>query len=356
MDRRKFLGGSMSTGIGLGGTAALGPLDAAQGGPKRSPDLPPRFTPSAYANAGSLHNPFATPDYYTYTDDVVIERQRPGKPHAGKVLAAVQAHSDDIPLYAGGLVAKLIDEGYTGYLIRISNDEAAGRTLGQGVVQNEIDNQEVAKALACKSAVSFYYRNHRMDDCAEIEIRARLIFLYRVLQVNTIIMMDPYDHYEENPDHLVAARAAEAAGWMAGGGKDYPEHYKAGLKPARIREKYYHARSPEGHNLVNRIVDIGPYIDQKVRGNIANKGKGPAGTAGARLRQELLKQGKKLPLLGDTDDTANFHYVKHFLMDGWKSLGAQFGLQYAEAFRYIGPPQNYRQNIQAYVKQNTVPL
>ena len=214
----------------------------------------------------------------------------------------------------------------------------------------------MAQALGCKKAYSFYYRNHRMDDCAEIEIRARLIFLYRMLQVNTIVAMDPYNHYEENPDHLVASRAAEAANWMAGGGKDYPEHYRAGLKPARIREKYYHARSPNGHNLVNRIVDISSYIDHKVRGNVANRGKGPAGASGSRLRQELARQGKKLPLLGNDDATADFHYVKHFLMDGWKRLGGQFGLEYAEAFRYIGPDPNYTANIRQYADQHAVPL
>ena len=346
----------MATGMALGGAAELPPPLSAQAAPARPSDLPPRFTPTAYSNATAGYGPFATPDYYTYADDLVIERNQPGKPHKGKVLAAIQPHSDDIPLYAGGTVAKLIDEGYTAYLIRISNDEAAGRTLGYGVVQNEIDNHEVAKALGCKKAYSFYYRNHRMDDCAEIEIRARLIFLFRLLQVNTIIVMDPYDHYDENPDHLVTGRVAEAACWLSGSGKDYPEHFKAGLKPARVREKYYHARSPEGHNLVNRVVDISSYIDHKVRGNVANKGKGPAGTAGSRLRQQLAKQGKKLPLLGNDDDTANAQYIKSFLMDDWRMLGERFGLQYAEAFRYIGPPPNYRQVLQKYVDTNAVPL
>jgi LmbE family N-acetylglucosaminyl deacetylase len=324
-------------------------LAAAQGppGPARA---------AAYANRSSGYSPFTTPDYYTYADDLVIERNQPGKPHQGKVLAAVQAHSDDIPLFAGGLVAKLIDEGYTGYLIRISNDEAAGRTLGYGVVQNETDNQEVAKALGCKKAFSFYYRNHRMDDASELEIRARLIFLFRVLQVDTLIAMDPYNHYDENPDHLVAGRAAEAACWMSGGGKDYPEHYRAGLKPARVREKYYHARSPQGHNLVNRVVDISSYIDVKARGNVANQGKGPAGSAGARLRQELAREGKRLPLLGNDEDTANFQYVKHFLMEDWRLLGERFGLKYAEAFRYIGPQPNYRENVRKYVEQHAVRL
>ena len=356
MQRRNFISKSITASLVTGAAASPAAAQQSGTGQPRAHALPAGITPTAFANPSSGFNPFATPDYYTYTDDLVIERDRPGKPNKGKVLAAVQAHSDDIPLFAGGLVAKLVDEGYTAYLIRVSNDEAAGRTLGYGVVQNEIDNQEVAKGLGCKKAYSFYYRNHRMDDCAVIEIRARLIFLFRLLQVDTVIAMDPYNHYDENPDHLVVGRAAESACWMSGAGKDYPEHYKAGLKPARIREKYYHSRSPQGHNLVNRIVDISSYIDHKVRGNVANKGKGPAGAAGSRLRAQLTREGRKLAMLGDDDPTADFQYVKHLLMDDWKLLGARFGLGYAEAFRYIGPAQDYNRNIRNFVDKNAVRL
>src|SRR5437879_6361546 len=204
MERRKFLRRSMAGGMALGIAGGVKPAPGAQAASGRHSDLPSKFTPAAYSLPSSKYSPFTTPDYYTYADDLVIERNRPGKPHAGKVLAAVQAHSDDIPLFAAGTVAKLIDEGYTAYLIRFSNDEAAGRTLGYGVVQNERDNQNAAKALGCKKAFSFYYRNHRMDDCAMVEIRSRLIFLFRLLQVNTVVSMDPYNHYDENPDHIIA--------------------------------------------------------------------------------------------------------------------------------------------------------
>lgn len=356
MKRRRFLGRSVAAGMALTGAQTLKPAIAAPATQAQPSSPPSKFIPAAYASRKSEYSPFSTSDYYTFADDLVVERNRPGKPHRGKVLAAIQPHSDDVPLYCGGTVAKLIDEGYTGYLIRVSNDEAAGRTLGYGVVQNEIDNHEVAKALGCKKAYSFYYRNHRMDDDSEIEIRARLIFLFRLLQVNTILTMDPYDHYDENPDHLVVGRAVEAACWMAGGGKDYPEHFKAGLKATSVREKYYHARSPQGHNLTNRVVDIGSYLDVKVRANVANKGKGPAGTAGSALRRELAKQGKKLPLLGENDETANLAYVKQFIMEDFRLLGEQFGLPYAEAFRYIGPEPAYSRNIQEYVNRHAVPL
>lgn len=346
MDRRRFLGASAAGGMALGGAAA------------QKSNLPDKFAPSAHTAPRSPYGAALTPDYYTFADNLIIERNQPGRPHKGKVLAAIQAHSDDITLFAAGTVAKLIDEGYTGYLIRVSNDEKAGKTVGYGVVQNEIDNREAAKALGCKKAFSFYYRNHRMDDCALIELRQRLIFLFRLLQVNTVVAMDPYDHYDENPDHLVVGKAVETSCWMAGtgGGREYPEQLKAGLKPAEIREKYYHCRAPQGHNLVNRVVDISSYIDQKVRANVANKGKGPAGDNGARLRQALAAQGLKLPLLGDDDETANFQYVKHFVMDDFRALGRQFGVEYAETFRYIGPEPDLRSSVRRYVDEHAVSL
>ena len=63
--------------------------------------------------------------------DVPLERMAAGSPHKGKVLLAVQAHSDDIPLMAAGTVAKLVQEGYTGYLVRATNDDMGdARGLG----------------------------------------------------------------------------------------------------------------------------------------------------------------------------------------------------------------------------------
>src|SRR5262245_37464315 len=85
----------------------------------------------------------------SYQSPVTIERKTSGKPHAGKVLVAIQPHCDDIPIFAGGTVLKLIDEGYTGYLITLSNDSMAGTgpSIGDIVFKNEKDTMEVAKRL-----------------------------------------------------------------------------------------------------------------------------------------------------------------------------------------------------------------
>src|SRR5262249_20870326 len=86
--------------------------------------------------------------------DVFLERAADGTPHKGKVLLAVQAHSDDIPLMAGGVVAKLVKEGYTGHLVRATNDDmgdapglGTAGSIGDHVLGNERDNADVSRVL-----------------------------------------------------------------------------------------------------------------------------------------------------------------------------------------------------------------
>ena len=278
-------------------------------------------------------------------EDVFIERPQAGQPHKGKVLAAIQPHCDDLALFAGGTIAKLIKEGYEGYLIRTTNDDHAGKgeTVGDVVKNNGLDNQAVAKALGLKKVFDLGYRNHMMDNYSMQDIRGRLIFLFRLLKVDTIITYDPWGHYEENPDHYVTAQAVEAARWMAGGGRDYPEHLEAGLKPHAVTERYYFARGPQ---LVNRIVDITGTLESKIDANVVGVSQGPSGENGSLIRKQLEKEGKYLPLLGNTDAEANRNYIKYFVLDmdsqnlrgvpSDKEAGKAYQLEWAERFHYIG--------------------
>jgi LmbE family N-acetylglucosaminyl deacetylase len=53
------------------------------------------------------------------------------------VLAAIQPHSYDLSIFAAGTIAKLLNEGCTGYLIRVSNDDMAGPgSAGNTVLEN----------------------------------------------------------------------------------------------------------------------------------------------------------------------------------------------------------------------------
>jgi LmbE family N-acetylglucosaminyl deacetylase len=317
MHRRQLLGGALGAGIAF--KSAIGSGFQGQGG-------------------GS--------------QDVFIERDQPGTPHKGKVLAAIQPHADDIPLFAAGTVAKLLREGYTGYLIRTTNDECAGPgSLGETVLANERDNNEVARVMGFKQVFDLNCRNHRMDGDSALELRSRMIFLFRLLKVDTVVCYDPWGHYEENPDHYMTAACVEAACWMAAGNKDYPEHFAAGLEPHAVREKYYFARGPQ---LVTRVVDIGSSIEDKIDAMLANQAQGPAGNSGARLRASLAARKLKLPVLGDDDKTANRQYIRHFLLKRDEETGRKYGLKYAEQFHYIG--MENPDAIQVFIQQNAVPL
>jgi LmbE family N-acetylglucosaminyl deacetylase len=293
---------------------------------------------------------------------VVLERSAEGQPHKGKVLLAVQAHSDDIPLSSSGTVAKLIEEGYTGYLVRATNDDMGDApglgtpsTIGESAMGNERDNTEIARILGCKGHFDLNYNNHRMADVSLNELIGRLIFIIRLVKADTVVCWDPWAHDEENPDHYMVARGLEAACWMAGRAHDYPEHFAAGLSPKAVQDKYYFARRPE----ITRVVDITRQIDKKVEINRANTYKGPGGHLGSRLRAELAKHNQRLPLLGDDDVTAERNYIKEFVMARSRALGKQYGVEYAEAFHYVAPGAagaDRDPKVDAYIKEHAVPL
>ena len=281
---------------------------------------------------------------------LVIERPRSGKPRAGQVVAAIQPHADDIPLFAAGTVFKLMDEGAKAYLIRVTNDDMTGPgSYAEGVMANARDMKAVSTLLGVERAFDLNYNNHMMDNIARSELRARFIFLFRLLKADIIVTYDPWGQYEENPDHYVTSACVEAAAWMAGGSRDYPEHFAAGLTPHAVTEKYYFARFQQ---RVNRVVDIAPWAERKIDVNVENKAQGPAGQHGQGLRARLEAQGQRLPVLGADDASANRNYVREFVLQRDREIGERHGLTYAEQFHYIGPEQN---RLDDYIRKNAIP-
>jgi LmbE family N-acetylglucosaminyl deacetylase len=287
--------------------------------------------------------------------------ERAGAPHAGKVLVAIQPHSDDVALLCAGTVAKLIKEGYTGYMIRATNDDMGDDvgepgTVGENVLRNEREVSEQTRVLGLQRDFALNYNNHRMSDISRNELICRLIFLFRFLKVDTVFCYDPWAHDEENPDHYVLGHCVEAASWMAGRVHDYPEQIAAGFPARAVTDKYYYARHPD----ITRVVDITETVGTKIDANICNVAKGPGGHHGSKLRAELAKQGKKLPLLGDDDRTADRNYIREFVLASDRALGKKYGMEYAEAFHYVGPAAanigGTESSVESYTRQNAVPM
>lgn len=275
--------------------------------------------------------------------EAIIERPASDSPRKGKVLALITPHLDDGPIFAGGTIAKLLREGATGYFIRTSNDEkdSFDLSLGETVLANERDTAEVVRALGLAKSFDLSYRNHRMDDIAPTELRARLIFLFRLLKVDIVFSYDPWGHYEENPDHYVTARAVEAACWMSGGKLDLPEHFAAGLHPHSVGEKYYFARGPQ---LVNRVVDIAATLDTKRTAIRACRTM--IDHMVRDLATSLAERKLKIATL------SNDEFIKEAFEQRDANIGKRHGLTYAEEFHYIGPDTS----LDSYISRNAVPL
>lgn len=281
---------------------------------------------------------------------LTIERAATGQPGKGKVLAVISPHLDDGPIFGGGTIAKLIDEGYTGYLIRVTNDEKDSYhlTLGETVLANERDTAGFVKTSGLKKWYDLSYRNHGLDGVSPMEMRVRMIFLFRLLKVDTVMTYDPWGHYEENPDHYVTAQAVQAACWMSGGLLDFPEQFEVGLKPHSVTEKYYYARGPQ---LVNRVVDIGPTLDQKVA--MIRSCKTMISHMVLDVNDSMAAKGMKLPALlpGDSESAADAFIQAAFVARD-HAVGAKYGLQYAEEFHYIGPDRT----LDEYIARHATPV
>jgi LmbE family N-acetylglucosaminyl deacetylase len=294
---------------------------------------------AALAGGGRVE---ALPGAIGPAEQVFIERPNAEQPHRGKVLALIAPHLDDGPIFAGGTLAKLLSEGYTGYFIRTSNDEKDSYhlSLGETVLANERDTATLVKTLGLKKSYDLAYRNHRLDDVSRTELRGRLIFLFRLLKVDTVFSYDPWGHYEENPDHYVTAQAVEAACWMSSGLLDFPEQFDAGLQPHAVSEKYYFARGPQ---QVNRVVDIEKFMPQKIAAiescetMIVHMVKD--------LNDSLAAKGLRVPALVGNPAASNKEFIQAAFVSRDRTIGARHGLQYAEEFHYIGPDNSLDEYI-----------
>jgi LmbE family N-acetylglucosaminyl deacetylase len=286
-------------------------------------------------------------------ENIVLEKDRPGLPHKGKVFAAIHAHLDDVPYYAGGLCAKLIAEGYTGYLIRTSNDEkSGGASIARNILANEQEHFKMAAALGFKDVFDLYYRSHRMNEIAPVEIRGRVILMLRALKADTVLSFHPAGAGEEDRDHEATGRAVDDACAMCASETDFLEHREAGFEPRAIQEQYcFHTRAEQPFN---RVVDIGAHIEKKIDAIVECKSQG--GGQGAELRARLAKQGKRLPLLGSDDRAANRAYVRQFLLDDYREQAKPYGLEWIERFYYIDRRPAAKSKVDEYIEKNAVSM
>jgi len=104
------------------------------------------------------------------------------------------------------------------------------------------------------------------------------------------------------------------------------------------------------------VVDISSHIDKKIASLVECRSQG-GGNSGSLLRARLAKQGKRLPVFGNDDVTADREYVRLFMLDEDRELGKKYGVEYAEGFYYIDQrnPEG-KSKVDMYIEKNAVTL
>ena len=241
-----------------------------------------------------------------------------------------------------------MDEGAKGYLIRVTNDDMAGPgSYAETVSANARDMMAISKVLGVERTFDLNYNNHMMDNIARSELRARFIFLFRLLKADIVVTYDPWGESGENPDHYVTSACVEAAAWMAGGDKDYPEHFAAGVTvlgqgKVLLRAVPAACEPRRGHCSLGRAQDRSEPGEQSTG---PGRGERPAFTRTSGCT------GPALAAPGSDDASANRNYIREFVLQQDRITGQRHGLTYAERFHYIGPSQNH---VEEYIRKNAI--
>ena len=261
-------------------------------------------------------------------------------------VVVITSDASNYLLHAGGTVAKLIEGGMDGYLIRIGNDEKDSWDLSpeETALRTKQESEAAAKILGIGTVVSLGYRSSELHDVPFTSMRDRLIHYIRLYKPRILFIPNPHAHHDRNHDRFYGGRAAEDA-WRAAAFENYlPEAREADLGPHLTPEVYYYgppvdpaleeAESTPTFAPQPKTVDISAVLAKKIEAAQALRTINHS--LAMRIRQRLDTTGRKLPLL-DVVDEASIDKLVEERVRGLAQLASE-GREpnAAEQFLYAG--------------------
>jgi LmbE family N-acetylglucosaminyl deacetylase len=216
-------------------------------------------------------------------------------------------------------------------MVRVTNDEtdSLGLSRQDTIRINTEQMHTAAKIMGVHQIVELGYVTDCLGDVSRVELRERLIRLFRQYRPFAVLSFDPYAQYEPNLDHVVVSQAVEEAYWTATFDKHHPEHLTAGLQPHSVCERWYFARQLPA---VNCAIDISDVIETRI----------DALAAHVEMMRNTLNQyrlqaqtwGRYVPLLDEAITTGNLRpMLSLWVKTRTRQSGQQFGMEYAEVYR-----------------------
>ncbi|MCX8062449.1 MAG: PIG-L family deacetylase [Anaerolineales bacterium] len=249
-----------------------------------------------------------------------------------KTVLALVPHPDDAEFFAGGLLAKLIDEGAKVY-IAVASDGRRGSFELEADTLATTRREEALRAAQTLGAEPPIFLNHpdlEVDTLPPGMLREQFIRLIRQYQPEIVIAEDAFAPYEVHPDHRAVAWAASDALHFANLPLMHPEHLSEGLKPHFVVEKYFY-----GENLpnANKIIDISQTIERKIAAI------GEHHSQVKFLVEDVVRQANLAGLdlravLGDMLEDP-LQALAWAMRAQAAEIGQRIGVAYGEAYRYV---------------------
>ncbi|HUT53878.1 MAG TPA: PIG-L deacetylase family protein [bacterium] len=245
----------------------------------------------------------------------------------------ISPHADDAAAFCGGTLAKFAGEGWKVVLVRVTDDcrDSVGLTLEETKQRNADQLQDAARSLGVSEIVELGYETDCLADASEVELRGKIVYLFRKHRPYAVFSFDPFGLYEDNMDHVRVAQAVYEAFWVSAFDLHHPEHFREGLAPFSVCERWFFARELVKADHAEDVTDfIGPKIDamnahrEMVR-NMLN-----------RFILQLRTWGRRSPLLESVKDGDPRGLLEAFLTEQAKAVAAEFKLaegRLAEKFR-----------------------
>jgi LmbE family N-acetylglucosaminyl deacetylase len=277
----------------------------------------------------------------------------------GKTFLVIQPHHDDhtTDYGMGGLIARLIDEGYRGIYIRASNDEKDGN---HGYPLNDQINLkecvEATQILGIETVHSLNWRNDYMDPIPLQELRAQLILLIRKYRPDVVLGHDPWGHYDRNPDHRKVSRAMAEAVWMAGYASVHPEHGALGLEPYRVPYLFLKARVDYGRgHEPNVVVELNEkQVARKQKAYSTHRNVYAKPEMARSIRKQLAAEGLEVLAIAGLNDQQAAVLFEEWYMD-WisRKRGEENGIRFGEVY-WFRDEFDHLPGLAGYIRQNAV--
>lgn len=248
-----------------------------------------------------------------------------------KTILALVPHPDDAEFYAGGTIARIVQEGARAILV-VATDGRCGSFGQGGEALASIRAEEARRAAAVLGAqppLLLGYHDFGLEALPAGTLRERFMRVIREYRPDVVIAEDPWGPFEPHPDHRAVAWAAMEAINYAPLPLIHPEHRAAGLEPHFVLEKYFYA---EHSQHCNRVVDISTTMDRKLAA-LAEHVSQVEFLVDGILRQAALAGLDPRAVVGDMA-ADRMTLLAWGLQVEAAEVGRKAGVRFGEAFRY----------------------